>query len=111
MDLSEPVVLPEELAGLERVDAMVHCAGIADIASVEESGPELWQRTFAINLASAADLTRRLLPALRAARGAVVFVNIAPGTRAVPGWSAYVLGVLDAPADAYLSELSVVPTP
>jgi NAD(P)-dependent dehydrogenase (short-subunit alcohol dehydrogenase family) len=72
MDLSEPVVLPEELAGLERVDAMVHCAGIADIASVEESGPELWQRTFAINLASAADLTRRLLPALRAARGAVV---------------------------------------
>jgi NADP-dependent 3-hydroxy acid dehydrogenase YdfG len=90
LDLAEPFAVPVELTGLERVDALVHCAGVADIASVEESGPELWRRTLAVNVASAAELTRALLPALRTARGGVVFVNLAPGMRAVPRWSAYV---------------------
>jgi NAD(P)-dependent dehydrogenase (short-subunit alcohol dehydrogenase family) len=34
-------------------------------------------------------VTRALLPALRAARGRIVFVNAARGTHPVPGWSAY----------------------
>jgi NADP-dependent 3-hydroxy acid dehydrogenase YdfG len=36
-----------------------------------------------------AELTRALLPALRAARGRVVFVNAVAGLHAVPRWAAY----------------------
>jgi NAD(P)-dependent dehydrogenase (short-subunit alcohol dehydrogenase family) len=42
-----------------------------------------------VNVSGPASLTRALLPALRAARGRIVFVNAAPGLRAVPRWSAY----------------------
>ena len=89
IDLAEPFDPAPELTALDRLDALVHCAGIADVASVEESGPDLWRRTLNVNVASAAELTRVLLPALRSARGRVVFVNAAPGMRAVPRWSAY----------------------
>ncbi|HEX5511369.1 MAG TPA: SDR family oxidoreductase [Actinomycetales bacterium] len=90
MDLSEPVELPGLLRELDRVDVLVHCAGVADVASVAEAGPDLWRGTFAVNVVSAAELTQALLPGLRAASGQVVFINMAPGMTGVPKWSAYV---------------------
>jgi NADP-dependent 3-hydroxy acid dehydrogenase YdfG len=89
VDLAGLDALPEPLAGLERVDALVHCAGLSEVASVEETPRGLWDETFAVNVSGPAALTRALLPALRAARGRVVFVNAAPGLRAVRNWSAY----------------------
>ena len=88
-DLAALDTLPEPLAGLDRVDALVHCAGISEAASVEDSSRGLWDETFAVNVSGPATLTRALLPALRAARGRIVFVNAAPGLRAVRNWSAY----------------------
>ena len=91
LDLAEPVhELPEGLAGETGVDVLVHCAGVAEVASVGDADAELWRRTLAVNVAGPAELTRLMLPALRAARGRVVFLNMAPGLRAVPRWSAYV---------------------
>ncbi|HEY2551895.1 MAG TPA: SDR family NAD(P)-dependent oxidoreductase [Streptosporangiaceae bacterium] len=85
---------PGDAAGLAgepvRLDALVHCAGVADIGAVADMQPGSWQRVLAVNVAAAAELTRLLLPALRAARGHVVFVNATPGIRAVPRWSAFV---------------------
>lgn len=75
---------------LDRVDALIHCAGIADVASVEDTPARLWQPMLAINVASAAELTRVLLPGLRKAAGHVVFVNAAYGMAGEPRWSAYV---------------------
>ena len=69
LDLSGPIGLPAALAGLDRVDVLVHAAGIADVASIEDSPPDLWQRTMAINVMGPAELTRALLPGLRAAGG------------------------------------------
>ncbi|HEX5534167.1 MAG TPA: SDR family oxidoreductase [Actinomycetales bacterium] len=90
MDLSEPVELPGVLRELDRIDVLVHCAGVADVASVADAASGLWRRVFAVNVVSAAELTQGLLPALRAAAGHVVFVNMAPGMTGVPKWSAYV---------------------
>jgi NADP-dependent 3-hydroxy acid dehydrogenase YdfG len=91
LDLAEPVhELPPALAAEPRIDVLVHCAGVAEVASVSDADTELWRRTFAVNVAGPAELTRLLLPALRAGRGRVVFLNMAPGLRAVPRWSAYV---------------------
>jgi len=171
LDLGKPFVLP---APMDHVDALVHCAGVAEVAGVEELSYAEWQETLAVNVVAAAELTRVLLPALRRARGHVVFVNAAPGLHGVPRWSAYagskaalreladslreeekanglrvttvypggtatellrkvreqfgspfraadciqapslaslVLSALDMPPDAYVSELSVLPTP
>ncbi|WP_040457066.1 SDR family NAD(P)-dependent oxidoreductase [Kribbella catacumbae] len=90
IDLARPADFSGYFEGLGELDALVHCAGIAEVASVEETGPDLWQRTLTVNLTSAAELTRVLLPPLRARRGGVVFVNLAPRMGVVPRWSAYV---------------------
>ncbi|WP_203691574.1 SDR family oxidoreductase [Catellatospora coxensis] len=89
LDLMKPADLPGQLAELDRLDALVHCAGIAEVAAVDETPYGLWQETLTVNVAAAAELTRLLLPALRSAAGRVVFVNGAPGLHAVPRWSAY----------------------
>lgn len=102
-DLRHPESLAEALAELPRaveLGAFVHCAGVSPVASVTDSPVDLWQEVLAVNLVSAAELTRLLLPALRAARGHVVLVNASPGLHAVPHWSAF------AASKAGLSELA-----
>jgi NADP-dependent 3-hydroxy acid dehydrogenase YdfG len=89
LDLRNPADLPAPLAELDRVDAIVHCAGIAEVATVEETPYALWLETLTVNVAATAEITRALLPALRKAVGHVVFINAAPGLHAVPRWSAY----------------------
>ncbi|MFL5913302.1 MAG: SDR family oxidoreductase [Gaiellaceae bacterium] len=89
VELDSIEAVPDGLAGVDHVNALVHCAGISEVASVEDTRRALWEETFAANVTGPAALTRALLPALRAGRGHVVFVNAAPGLRAVPNWSAY----------------------
>lgn len=90
LNLAGSFELPRPLAGLDRLDALVHCAGIAEVASVQATPQTLWQKTLAVNVIAPAELTKGMLPALRAATGRIVFINIAAGTHAVPNWSAYV---------------------
>jgi short-subunit dehydrogenase len=89
-----------------RVDSVVHAAGVVELAGVAETSSAVWSRTLEVNLVAAAELTRVLLPGLRAARGHVVFVNSGSGLRANPGWSAYAASKhgLRALADALRSE-------
>jgi NADP-dependent 3-hydroxy acid dehydrogenase YdfG len=89
IDPRSPAGLPDSLVELDRLDAVVHCAAVAEVASVEETPYSLWLETLTVNVAAAAEITRTLLPALRRAAGHVVFVNAAPGLHAVPRWSAY----------------------
>lgn len=56
------------------IDAFVHAAGgFAMSGPVADSDPALWERMFAINLTSAYQSTRALLPLLRTRRGAIVY--------------------------------------
>lgn len=63
-----------------RLDVLVHSAGIigahAPIAELERDD---FRRCFELNVVAVADLTRRLLPALRARRGIVVAINSGSG--------------------------------
>ena len=67
-----------------RVDALVHAAGISPSTGVEETTPGEWERVFALNVTAGAALARHALPALRVARGTIVFVNSGAGTAARP---------------------------
>ncbi|WP_307600324.1 SDR family NAD(P)-dependent oxidoreductase [Nocardiopsis listeri] len=92
-DLEHPQSLPRALGPLlgevGELSAFVHCAGLSPVATVADSPAALWHRVLSVNLIAAAELTRLLLPALRAAKGHVVLVNAAPGLQGVPRWSAF----------------------
>ncbi|OFK65642.1 MULTISPECIES: SDR family oxidoreductase [unclassified Corynebacterium] len=79
LSLLDGAALPTELASLERVDVLVHAAARADKRSVESARPEDWRAQMDLNVHVPAELTRQLLPALRAAEGLVVFINSGAG--------------------------------
>jgi short-subunit dehydrogenase len=99
-DLPDATVLVADLADAaavegvadqlpERIDSVVHAAGVVDLGPVAELSVEDWQTQLAVNLLAPAVLTRLCLPALRATRGTVVFVNSGAGLVAHPQWAAY----------------------
>ncbi|HKE14331.1 MAG TPA: SDR family oxidoreductase [Kofleriaceae bacterium] len=89
LDLCDPTDVARKLGDVQSLDVLVHNAGIAEVASVEDTSLALWQETLTVHVIAAAELTRVLLPALRAAAGSVVFINATQGMRAVPRWSAF----------------------
>ncbi len=108
-DLGHPASLADAVSAAElpdRIDTVVHGAGIVDLGTVAELSATSWTEQLAVNLVSAAELTRLVLPAVRAARGQVLFVNSGAGLTAHPGWSAYAASKhgLKALADALRGE-------
>ena len=79
LSLLDGAALPTELSDLERVDVLVHAAARADKRSVESASPEDWRTQMDLNVHVPAELTRLLLPALRAAEGRAVFINSGAG--------------------------------
>ncbi|MWB97415.1 SDR family oxidoreductase [Agromyces seonyuensis] len=91
-DLARPETIEAALAAAElpaTVDAIVHAAGVVDLGPVAALPLAAWTSQLNVNLISPAELTRHLLPAVRAARGQVLFVNSGAGVAAHPDWAAY----------------------
>jgi NAD(P)-dependent dehydrogenase (short-subunit alcohol dehydrogenase family) len=107
-DLERPETLRASIAERmpARLDSLLHVAGVVDLGPVSTLPAAVWRRTLDVNLAAPAELTRMALPALRAARGRVVFVNSGAGLDASPTWSAYAASKfgLRALADALRAE-------
>ena len=87
-DLEHPESV-ESLRLPERLDSVVHAAGVVALGPVADLSVQDWARQVQVNLVAPAALTRVALPALRAARGTVVLVNSGAGLFAHPQWSAY----------------------
>lgn len=77
------------LAGLDQADVVVHVAAVSDRFSVAAASVEDWRRQFDLNVVVPAEVTRILLPLLRASRGQVVFINSGAGSKAVAGSAVY----------------------
>lgn len=69
----------DRLVELTRVDVVVHAAAVATKFSVESARPVDWRDALDLNVVVPAELTRRLLPAIREAQGTVVFINSGAG--------------------------------
>ncbi|GGZ48493.1 short chain dehydrogenase [Streptomyces inusitatus] len=73
----------------ERLDSLLHIAGIVDLGPVGDLRPKTWHQQLNTNLIAPAELTRLTLPQLRASRGQVLFVNSGAGLATHAEWSAY----------------------
>jgi NADP-dependent 3-hydroxy acid dehydrogenase YdfG len=89
VDVTDSAALAESVAGIDRLDVLVHSAGVVTVAALADIPAAEWRRAFDVNVVAAAELTRLLLPALRAARGRVVLVNSGSGLRGRPEWGVY----------------------
>ncbi|WP_406384174.1 SDR family oxidoreductase [Streptomyces sp. NBC_01618] len=91
-DLSNPDRLSWALAQQampERVDSLLHIAGVVELGQVGDLTPKAWHFQLNANLVAPAELTRLFLPQLRVAQGHVLFVNSGAGLSASAEWSAY----------------------
>ncbi len=106
VDLAEPHHIAAAVDRLADLDAVVHAAGVVELGPLAESRLDQLEEQLAVNLVAPTELTRALLPALRATRGSVVFLNSGAGLVAHPEWSAYAASKfgLRAIADALRAE-------
>lgn len=91
-DLGDPEKLSWALSHQslpDRLDSLLHIAGVVDLGEIGELTPKAWNRQLAANLVAPAELTRLLLPQLRLAQGHVIFLNSGAGLRANAQWGAY----------------------
>jgi len=89
VDLGDQAAVTAATAGIERLDVLVHSAGLVAYGTLADSSTQEWQQVLATNVIAPATLTRALLPALRAAHGLVIFINSGAGLTAHPGWGVY----------------------
>jgi NADP-dependent 3-hydroxy acid dehydrogenase YdfG len=72
-------VTEESIEGIERLDVLVHSAGVLRMGTVADLDDDAWRESFEVNVFAVAKLTRLLLPALRAAGGQVIAINSGSG--------------------------------
>lgn len=88
-ELDDEQSVAAAVAGIERLDVLVHSAGVSTAGTIEEASRDEWRRVLETNVVAVADLTRLLLPALRAAHGQVVVINSGSGHVSRPGNGVY----------------------
>ena len=89
VELTDPVALAAATTGIDELHVLVHSAGVVRLGPLAELTVEEWRRTLDVNVVAVAELTRLLLPALRAAGGHVVLINSGQGRVPSPGWGSY----------------------
>ncbi|MHA7279674.1 SDR family oxidoreductase [Arthrobacter sp. MDT2-2] len=77
------------VAGIPRLDVLVHSAGVLRMGAIAELSDDAWRESFEVNVFAVASLTRALLPALRAAGGQVVAINSGSGYTSGAGSAVY----------------------
>lgn len=81
VDLRDEDTLARMAGEVERLDVLVHNAAIEMAPTIEEASRQDWREMFEINVFAVAELTRLLLPQLRASHGHVVAINSGSGFR------------------------------
>ncbi|MEL4505198.1 SDR family oxidoreductase [Luteococcus sp. H138] len=88
-ELTDEQATSAAAAQVQRLDVLIHSAGIGVSGDVGQATREQWRQVFEVNVIAVADLTRLLLPRLRDARGMVVTINSGSGFHSGPGGGLY----------------------
>lgn len=89
LDLSDTDTLAATADVVDELDVLVHNAGVAYPDHLAESWIGDWRKTLEINVIGVVALTHALLPALRRAKGQVIFVNSGAGLNVLAGMASY----------------------
>jgi NAD(P)-dependent dehydrogenase (short-subunit alcohol dehydrogenase family) len=93
-DVREPEAVERAVREVESrwgaAEVVIPAAGVASIAHLEDTSPEIFAATLATNLTGAFHLLRAFLPGMRRrGRGWIVPILSLAARRGFPGWSAY----------------------
>jgi 3-oxoacyl-[acyl-carrier protein] reductase len=93
-DVSKPGDVDQLIDGalhrFGRIDAVIHCAGLAPVQSIAEMSPAQWRDVIDTNLSAAFYLARAAWPAfVRQRQGALVNVSSLASRDPFPGFAAY----------------------
>ncbi|OBI19654.1 short chain dehydrogenase [Mycobacterium sp. E2462] len=89
LDLTDTDEIEAACEVVDELDVLVHNAGLSIPGHVADSHVDEWRATFAVNVFGPVHLTLALLPALRSARGQVIFINSGAGRNVSPGMASY----------------------
>ena len=89
VDLRDLDTFEQRTAEIGDLDVLVHSAAVSELGTVASTSVQTWRDTFELNLFAVAELTRVLLPKLRAAKGHVVLINSGAGIRVNATWGSY----------------------
>jgi NADP-dependent 3-hydroxy acid dehydrogenase YdfG len=89
LDLTDANEIEAACEIVDELDVLVHNAGVSIPGRVGESHVDEWRATFSVNVFGAVAVTLALLPALRRARGQVVFINSGSGRKASRNTASY----------------------
>ncbi len=107
-DVTDRDAVHAAAAAVDRLDALVNNAGIAIAAPLEFLPPDEIARQLDVNVVGQVRVTQAFLPALRRARGRIVFVGSIGGRSALPFLGAYAASkfALEGIADSLRVELA-----
>ena len=89
-DITDPAALDQTLESIERLDILVNNAGAAESAPFARTDGALLERMLAVNLCGAFEVTRRVMPKLRAAQdGRIINIASTAGLKGYAYVSAY----------------------
>ena len=90
VDITDYEALETAVETIDSLDVLVHSAGVSSsLEAVADTPVEEWRQVMDVNVIAAAELTRLLLPALRATAGHVVFLNSGAGMNVRANWTPY----------------------
>jgi NAD(P)-dependent dehydrogenase (short-subunit alcohol dehydrogenase family) len=107
LDVTDATQIAGAAEGVDRLDGLVNNAGIAIAMPLEFVPLDELRRQLEVNLVGQIAVTQALLPALREARGRIVFVGSIAGKSALPFLGPYAASkhALEAVADSLRVEL------
>lgn len=93
-DVSQAEAVEQAFAAISHrfggvIHVLVNNAGVAEFAGVEETEPELWHRTLAVNVTGTYLCARAALPAMRREGGSIVNMASIAGMIGIPRMAAY----------------------
>jgi NADP-dependent 3-hydroxy acid dehydrogenase YdfG len=89
VELTDHEALRAATRGIRCVNVLVHNAAVWSAGPVADTAPNMWRELFEVNVFAVVELTRLLLPALRAAHGHVVLINSTVNASRSAGQGAY----------------------
>ena len=81
-DISNPDDVARVFSQIDRLDALVNNAGVADFGPIEATDFDRWRQVLDVNLDGTFRMTQAAVPALKTARGTIVNIASISGLRA-----------------------------